>query len=416
MSVFALVDCNNFYASCERVFQPHLEGKPVVILSNNDGCFIARSNEAKALGIPMGAPYFKYKDICDHHNVAVFSSNFQLYGDMSRRVMENLKILAPEVAVYSIDEAFLRLDRMKHFDLYAYGIQLRQKIQTWTGLPISIGIATSKTLAKVANLIGKKTEEIVDLRDEETCLDALSQIEVQNIWGVGRNIALSLNAMGIFTALELRNSGPKQIRKRFGVMGEKLVLELRGQSCYDFKDEPQSRNNILSFRSFGKTITSLEELKEAVANYAATAVVKMRKQKSLVNSMYVFIRTDCFKNGYSNQGMIYNFSTPTNDNRVITSKVNACLNELFILGSEYKKAGIILMNLTPENSIQGNIFETIKIEKSSLLMNTIDKINQTMGRSKLFFASQGLKRSWEMKHELRSPCFTTNWNDLVKVC
>ena len=234
MTIFALVDCNNFFASCERVFNPKLKDKPVAILSNNDGCIIARSNEVKKLGIPMGAPYYKYKELCEKHNVYVFSSNYQLYGDMSNRVMESLRILAPELEVYSVDEAFLRLDSLAWMELEEYGKLLQGKIKMWTGIPISIGIAHTKTLAKIANHLAKKSTGVIDLRNTELVDVELSSLAVEEIWGIGKQLSLSLNNLGIYTAKQLKDADPKLIRKRFGVVGERVVQELNGNSCYDY--------------------------------------------------------------------------------------------------------------------------------------------------------------------------------------
>lgn len=418
MPIFALIDCNNFFASCERVFNPYLEDKPVAILSNNDGCIIARSNEVKKVGIPMGAPFYKYKEICEKNNVHVFSSNYQLYGDMSDRVMQSLQMLAPELEVYSIDEAFLKLDSLSWMNLEEYGHVVKNKIKMWTGIPISVGIAHTKTLAKVANHVAKKSTGVVDLRDSKLVEEVLSKLEVKEIWGIGRNLSLSLNRLGIYTAKQLRDTDPKLIRKRFGVVVERVVEELKGNSCYDLSTIIPPRKNIISSRSFGKKVESQEELQEAVATYVAIASEKMRRQQSRAQGICVYIMTNRFKvkAQYYAASKIYRFAIPTSDTRLIINKAYQCLQVIYKPGYKYNKAGVMLMDLVDEECKQIDLFEKENYVKSDALMKTIDKANQKLGKGRLFFAAQGIKPVWRMKNNLRSQRYTTNWDELLQVC
>lgn len=417
MPIFALVDCNNFFASCERVFNPHLDGKPVAILSNNDGCIIARSNEVKKLGIPMGAPFYKYKEMCEQNNVHVFSSNYQLYGDMSDRVMQSLKMLAPEVEIYSVDEAFLRLDSLAWMNLAEYGISLKDKIKMWTGIPISVGIAHTKTLAKIANHLAKKSTGVVDLRNKELIDAVLNKLAVKEIWGIGSQLSASLNKLGIYTAKQLRDADPKLIRKRFGVVGERVVEELKGHSCYDLATIPQLRKNIISSRSFGKKVESQEELQEAIASYVSIASEKMRKQKSRAQGICVYIMTNRFKahEQYYANSKVYRFAVPTSDTRLIINKAHQCLKDIYQAGYKYSKAGIMLMDLVSEEYKQMDMFENQNYVKCDALMETIDKLNIRFGKGSLFLAVQGTKRNWRMKNDLRSPRYTTSWDELLTV-
>lgn len=416
MPVFALVDCNNFYVSCERAFNPKLEGKPVAVLSNNDGCFIARSNELKQLNIPMGAPYFKYKEICQRNNTVILSSNYELYGEMSKRVMESLKMLAPEVEVYSIDEAFLKLDSLTHHSLAGFSHDIRNKIKQWLGIPVSIGIGASKTLAKVANAVAKKQEGVFDLRDEKISNEILEKLEIKDIWGIARRLATRLNKMGIYTAKQLRDSNPKQIRQVFGVVGERIVRELKGEACLGI-EEYKPKKNIVASRSFGRAVYTLEELEEAVSNYTARACEKLRGQGSRAQKIYVFIRTNPFndKEKYYEAAKEYRFVIPTCDTRIVINKAKECLKDLYRPGFKYYKAGIMLADIVEKNYNQGSLFKTLDYARSDELMKTIDRLNIDLGKNSLFFASQGIKCSWQMKRSNRSPGYMSKWDEILEV-
>jgi DNA polymerase V len=415
---FALIDCNNFYASCERVFQPRLENKPIVILSNNDGCVIARSNEAKTLGIPMGAPYFKFKKIITDNKVHVFSSNYHLYGDLSERIMTSIRMLSPSIEIYSIDEAFLDLSDFKHINLFDYSSNIRSKLKQWVGVPVSIGISKTKTLAKAANIYAKKNtiSGVFDMRDEQSINRILNGMQVEDIWGISRKWGAKLRCLGIQSALDLKNSNPKNIRQNFSVVGERIVRELRGESCLGL-NEIKSKKNIISSKSFGKTVTEKREIHEAIANYAVRASQKMRAQNSLTQGIVVSLRTSPFDKTiqYYNQSRLYNFSEPTNNTSEIIKFAKLIIDEIFIQGLKYKKAEIMLTNLVDENSYQQNLFSYSKNPKEKKLLNTIDQLNETLGKDKIFYASQGTKKTWTMKSNKRSNRYTTSWHELKKI-
>jgi DNA polymerase V len=421
--IFALVDCNNFYASCERIFQPNLINKPIVVLSNNDGCIIARSNEAKDLGIEMGAPLFKFRDLIKQKNVAVFSSNYTLYGDISNRVMKSLAMMIPDLEIYSIDEAFLRLDNIGFAEIFKLCEDVRFKINKWIGIPTSIGIAPTKTLAKIANKIAKKNidnlaiNHVCDLRNLELQIKILAKTKIQDIWGIGKGLTQKLNSIGIFSGLDLRNADPKQVRKIIGVIGERIVYELRGVSCLGL-EEIKSRKNILSSKSFGRNVFFKNELHEAISNYAVRACQKMRLQKTKAQAIYVYIRTNPFSstNQYC-QGKTYSFSQPTNDVCEIIKSAVKIIDEIYIQGYAYKKAGIMLIDLIDENYLQYDLFSQSleKNSKSEIIQQTMEKINQTFTKNSIFYAIQGTKRNWEMQCNQRSNHYTTNIDELVLI-
>lgn len=414
--IFALVDCNNFYASCERVFRPDLKNTPIVILSNNDGCIISRSNEAKKLGVPMGAPYFKNKELILKNNIQVFSSNYNLYGDMSARVMNSLRIFCPDMEIYSIDEAFLRLDKMAIASYENYAHEICTSVKKWTGIPISIGLAPTKTLAKLANLIAKNNPEhqgvfnLCDKNFDET----LKKISVGEIWGIGKNSVIALNKINIFTIYDLKNSQAKLIRKTLSVVGEKIFLELNGVSCLGL-EEVSSRKQIIASRSFGEKQTKFEPIAEAVSNYVNHACEKLRSQKSRAGGLCVYIRTHFYnlQNCYSNSHSIH-FETPQSDSRIIGAKARECLEKIFKEGFRYHKAGIILFDIHDENKLQENLFDVQDHKKNDRLMKLMDEINESSKSEILFLASQGVKRNWQMKNNLRSNCYT-RWEEMLKV-
>jgi DNA polymerase V len=415
--IFALIDCNNFFASCERIFNPILINKPIVILSNNDGCIIARSNEAKKIGIPMGAPYFKYKSLIEENNVEVFSSNYNLYADISYRVMETIKKFARNIEIYSIDEAFIELSHLPYGAIESYIFELRKTILKWTGITVSIGISTTKTLAKIANFIAKKhtISGIYDLRNKEIQTRVLAKISVEEIWGIGRGLAPKLNKIGINTALELREFDAKILRKKFSVMMERKILELRGISCP--LEERKYRKNIISTRGFGKSISNIEDLEEAVSSYVAKACIRLRKQNIRAKAIYVFVQTNRFdiENKNYNNGISYQFISPSSDTSTIIEIAKECLNHIYTPGKQYRKAGIILMNCQPSNFEQQNFFSPTNYGKSDQLMLSLDNINKIMGPNTVFFAAEGISKAWRMKSEKRSPEYTTKWEELALV-
>lgn len=417
MSCFALVDCNNFYVSCERVFDPTLEKKPVIVLSNNDGCIISRSNEAKALGIPMGAPLFQYRTLCQQHQVKIFSSNYALYADMSQRVMSTLQLFCPDMEIYSIDEAFLKLNNFTYFNLTRYTQNIQEKIKQWVGIPVSIGLGPTKTLAKIANYQAKKTSALYDLRDLASIPLLLNGIPVNEIWGIGRRLTEQLNQRGIQTAEQLRCTHPKQIRKEFSVVVERIVMELNGISCLDL-EIVQPKKQIMSSRSFGKPVTHLEELSAAMSTYTARAALKLRKQHSKAQSIYIFIQTNRHnkKEPHYSQSKICLLEEATSDTRrlIVTARVG--LKQLYRPGLSYKKAGIILMDIIPRTHKQHDFFcDPLSETKSNVLMETLDTINKKLGANTLFLAAQGIKPSWQMLSGQRSPRYTTQWDEIVNV-
>lgn len=409
--LFALVDCNNFYASCERVFNPLLEGRPIVVLSNNDGCIIARSNEAKALGIPMGAPLFEYRELMNKHGVAVCSSNYALYGDMSQRVMQVLEMNAPQVQVYSIDESFLDYDVP---DPIREAKILREKVKQWTGIPVSIGIAKTKTLAKVANHIAKKNPEFggVFLLDETNCEAVLDKFPVDDIWGIGRQYAEKLTKRGVKTALDLRDTDDAWIKKHLTVVGLRTVWELRGTSCIPLDEAPSAKQSITSSRAFGRPITELNELYESVSSYAARAAEKARKEKRLASSMFVFFVLHPFRSG--GNSVKITFPEPTAYTPEIIHYAKLAAHEIYRPGYSYRKAGVILEGLVDEDSYQRDLFANKGPlhDKQKQRMELLDKMNRSFGKNTLHTAAEGVTKKWSMKQERRSPRYTTRWDEI----
>lgn len=419
--MFALVDCNNFYASCERVFNPKLKYQPVVVLSNNDGCVIARSNEAKALNIAMGAPYFQIEAFCRQHRVHVCSSNYALYGDLSRRVMDILQAQVEQVEEYSIDEAFLQFHKVTQpQDLLAIARQLRRMILQWTGIPVSIGIAPTKVLAKVANHIAKKQtqQHVFGLFDKETERRILSSFAVEDLWGVGRQWAQRLQQQNVLTAWELRQLPPKRLRQSFNVVMERLVTELRGVSCLPL-EEMAPRQQIVVSRSFGKQVAELDELREAASCYAVRACEKLRRQGSKAGAVELFLMTNAFsENPYYANSVHHPFVIPTDDTRQILAFVEQGLSKIYRAGFSYKKVGVRLFKLNEGEQQQGDLWSRPSPEDSNRaaeLMSVVDEINQTLGKNRVFYAAQGVERDWQMKRQFCSPSYTTNWQELLKV-
>jgi DNA polymerase V len=414
--IFALVDCNNFYASCERVFDPRLEGKPVVVLSNNDGIVVARSNEAKALGIGMGVPEFQIRHLIRRHGVQVFSSNYVLYGDMSQRVMDTLAQFSPNVEVYSIDEAFLSLSGFTASNLTEYGCAIRSTVKRWTGIPVSVGIAETKTLAKIAGDVAKRTRDAGGVCDMMAWPDRgalLADIPVEDVWGVGPNWARLLKRHGITTALSLREADVYWVRGTMGVVGERLVRELRGVSCLPLEDCPSPKQGITVSRSFGQPVTSLAEMREAVATYMARAAEKLREERLAVNVLTVFLMTNQFKDEpqYSNAVTI-KLPVATDSTTDLLRYALPGVKRIFRDGYRYKKAGVMLTALVPASQVQTDLFDFQDRERSSRLMRVLDRINADMGTGTLRYASEGYVKRWQARFERRSPAYTTKWNEL----
>ncbi|KJV45208.1 DNA polymerase V subunit UmuC [Pantoea sp. BL1] len=416
--MFALVDVNSFYASCETVFRPDLKGKPVIVLSNNDGCVIARSAEAKKLNIGMGGPYFKIKDVLRRHNVHVFSSNYALYADMSLRVMTILEEMAPAVEIYSIDEAFMNLTGVRNCRvLEEFGREIQQRVKRETHLAVGVGIAPTKTLAKLANHAAKKwskTGGVLDLSNLERQKKLMALVDVADVWGVGRRISKKLNAMGINTALDLSEQSTWVIRKHFNVVLERTVRELRGEPCLELEEFAPVKQQIVCSRSFAGRITEYADMREAVCNYAVRAAEKLRGERQYCRQIGVFIRTSPHAEGeifYGNQAII-KVLTPTNDSRDIIRVATEALDRIWREGRRYMKAGVMLGDFFSQGVAQLNLFDDIQPQANSeMLMRVIDGINQS-GKGKLWFAGQGIQKSWSMKREMLSPAYTTRYADL----
>ncbi|WP_345739874.1 translesion error-prone DNA polymerase V subunit UmuC [Vibrio rotiferianus] len=421
MPVFALVDCNNFYASCEKLFRPDLKDTPVVVLSNNDGCVVARSREAKLLGIKMGVPVFQIKSEMQRHGILAFSSNYALYADLSSRVMRTLEEMAPRVEVYSIDEAFLDLTGIESaISLVEFGQQVRERIGHWIGITVCVGIAPTKTLAKLANHAAKKypaTQGVVDLTNPDRQRRLLALVPVDDVWGVGRRLSKRLNALGITTALDLANASPRAIRDQFSVVLERTVRELNGESCIELEEIPPTKKQIVCSRSFGVKVTHFELLREAICEYATRATEKLRKEQQQAKVMTVFIRTSPFKDNepqYSNSAS-GELLIPSCDTRDFIELANHLLKRIWKDGFRYAKAGVMLSDFYDPGMFQPGLFDDVSTRSNSQqLMSVLDTINQS-GAGKVFFAGQGTKKDWSMKREHLSPAYTTRWDQLPRV-
>lgn len=418
----ALIDVNNFYVSCERVFNPKLKNKPVVVLSNNDGCAISRSKDAKALGVVMGAPWFKMQELVKQHGIIGLSSNYALYADMSNRVMTTLNDFSPNQEVYSIDECFLDLTGFNR-DLKAYGQEMRGRILKWTGLPVCVGVGSTKTLAKLANHIAKKQSQFdgvcnLNQLTEDELNKVFSNIEVGEVWGVGRRLASKLKVLGINTVLDLKRADPEYIRGQFSVVMAKTVSELNGTVCIELEEISPPRKQILSSRSFGHTVRDFNSLAESITLYMSRAAEKLRKQNSFAGSVHVYIRTSPFKLDephYSN-GMTIPMPSPTDDSSQLVKISLWALKRIYRPGFNYAKAGVMLSEIVPKAGIQNDLFsQPVSNQKSEALMSAMDDINRKMGRESIKLASEGFKRPWKMRQENKSPNYTTDWSGLVRI-
>lgn len=416
----ALIDVNNFYVSCERVFNPKLVGVPVVVLSNNDGCAVARSNEVKALGVGMGAPWFQFKDLAKQYGIIALSSNYALYADMSNRVMSILREYSPDQEVYSIDESFLDLTGFQSLDLIKYGQHMRKRILKWTGLPVCVGIGSTKTLSKLANHCAKKRPVFNSVCNFNTMspleLDnLLSQVEVGEIWGVGRKLAPKLQALGFNTVLDLKRANPERLRQQFSVVMEKTIRELNGTVCIDLEEVSPPKQQILSSSSFGYPVRDYNSLAESITLYMSRAAEKLRRQNSFAGSVHIYIRTSPFKLDvlqYSN-GTTIPLPSPTNDTRQLVNVALWGLKQIYKSNFDYAKAGVMLSELVTAHSVQIDMFNQAQSSpKSAALMNAMDSINRKMGKESIKLASEGFKRPWRMKQGNKSPSYTTKWNDI----
>lgn len=425
--MIAIVDCNSFYVSCERLFLPHLDKQPVVVLSNNDGCIISRSDEAKKLGVGMAGPYFLAKPLIEKHNVATFSSNYNLYGDLSWRVMETLRTLMGEenVEVYSVDEAFLELGDHSSADLYKVAEDILDTVERWTGIKVSIGVAPTKVLAKLANRLSKKDKSVkcvMVLDTKEKITDALFKTPVSDVWGVGHQYAEKLREMhAVYTALDLSRQKEEWARKNLGgVVGVRLIKELKGETAKNMEDQLTEKKMIATTRMFGSPVHAITDIKEAVATYTSKAAEKLRRQKSAASGISVFVvpkqptTVGRFRHGPS----ISSFATlpfATSSTNELIKPALKLVDKIFENGRQYKKAGIVLSGLVPDKSIQANLFVEDKNNNKRYLMSMLDNINFAMRDDVLKFAASGLTRDWKMRQELRSPRYTTRWEELFEV-
>jgi DNA polymerase V len=422
--IIALVDCNNFYVSCERVFQPRLWGKPVIVLSNNDGCVVARSTEVKALGLGMGVPYFKIQHLVEQHQIRVFSSNYALYGDLSSRVMKTLRNFSDEVEVYSIDEAFLGLSKSVE-NLADYGSQIRSTVRQWTGIPVSIGIAPTKVLAKIAIEVAKKSNQgVFYLETAEQADEYLATMLVQDIWGIGSRLGYWLKTQDITTALEFKQALPELIQKKMGVVGKRLLLELHGISCLPIETVPSPKQETCVSRSFGQPITSLVELQQALTLYVCRAAEKLRRQQQVATGMRIFAQTSRFIENPHSGSKTIKLLTGTNFTPELLKYAITALGQIYIPDCPYKKVGVVMTGLHSEQIRQQNLFdllETIQaseprdLEKERRVCEVVDRLNRQYGAETVMFGLVGKKQNWRLRCNRRSPRFTTRWDELPVV-
>ncbi len=418
--VYALVDCNNFFVSCERIFRPDLEGKPVVVLSSNDGCVVARSNEAKALGVPMGAPAYQFKDLFTREKVVRFSANFELYGDISRRIINVLTGVTPRTEVYSVDESFLDLGELDIRDYTEWGRSLKRHIQSAIGVPVSVGIAPTKTLAKLGADYVKKHPEYEGALDliRSSPVEQnryLEHFEVGDLWGVGRRLAPKLKAEGVYTALDMRGLRPRRARQLMGLPGMQMVRELNGINCHELMPFNRPNKTIMRSRTFGSDTNDLLTLQAAVASMAARASHEARQEQQLATRAFLFVTTSKHKPGYRAWQEDIHFPMPTNDSGVIISAILAALRGIFSTSQSYHRAGVTLYSFVPAGHLQtdllGNVSPTLH-DASTARMAAVDTLNERFGRGRVHFASEDLGTAWQPKHQLRSPRYVSNWQEL----
>jgi DNA polymerase V len=421
----AIVDCNSFYCSCERLFRPDLREQPVVVLSNNDGCIISRTDEARRLGVPMGIPYFEARHLIEKHKITVFSSNYHLYGDMSRRVMNTLRSLSPSVEVYSVDEAFLDLEGIAPKDLGAYARHIKDTVEQWTGISVSVGVAATKTLAKMANLAAKKNKKettcvkiILNPEDQQSILQ---RTRVSEIWGIGYSYAEKLLNLGISSAWELQNMPESWVHAQLGgVNGLRLRRELKGVASLEMQKQLMQKKMITTTRMFGRPVVELSELREAIATYITRAAEKLRRQQSAAACIDIFVvpGKENYHSGFKRGNSIANqirLHSPSNITSELIAAALPLLDSLFEKGRTYKKAGVLLSGLVPDDSIQSNIFLPPETNKKKQLMNTLDNVNFGIREDALHFGSTGIKKNWKMRQELRSGRYSSRWEEMMEV-
>ena len=418
--MFALVDCNNFYVSCERVFNPLLIGKPVVVLSNNDGCIISRSNEAKAIGVKMGKPIFEIKDFVKEHNVKVLSSNYALYGDMSQRVMNTLASFVPAIEIYSIDEAFLSLHGFANENLAEYGETIRKVTTKNTGIPVSVGISQTKTLAKLANHFAKKKSEykgvcVIDTDDKRIAL--LKEFTIGEVWGIGRQYEKMLVENGVETAFDFIGKKQSWVQKNMSIVGVRTQQELMGIVCNELETESEAKQQICVARSFGNMQTEYDVISEAVSNFASRCAMKLRKQKSCAKMILVYIHTNEHRKDLAQYAKCRVMELPvaTSSTFELCSYAKAALKSIFVQGYHYKKAGVILNHIIPENAVQTSLFDTVDRDKQTGALKSLDALNSRYGKDTVRLGSQGYSKKWKLRQENLSPSYTTKWDDIITV-
>ncbi|GJQ53825.1 MAG: DNA polymerase V subunit UmuC [Rhodocyclaceae bacterium] len=418
--MYALIDGNNFYVSCERVFDPKLEGRPVVVLSNNDGCVVARSQEVKALGVKMGVPWFQLKDLARQHGIIAKSSNYSLYGDMSVRMMAVLGQFSPDQEIYSIDECFLGMDGFAHLDLAEYGQRIRAQVRQWLGLPVCVGFGATKTLAKLANHAAKKRPGFGGVCDLAALSPAgrgalLESIDVGEVWGVGHRGTPRLKALGIDNVKALRDADPTWLRREFSVVLERTVAELNGTPCIGLEEEAPAKQQIMSSRAFGAYVYDLAGLEEAVVTYIGRAAEKLRRQGSVAGAVQVYVRTNPFKEDHPQyqRGITVPLAEPSDDTRLLARAALAGLRRLYKPGYAYQKAGVMLLDLTDAGHRQAALFDADR--GNPALMRVMDRINACWGRGTLRLAAEGVDPAWRMRRDMMSPCYTTRWVELPVV-
>lgn len=419
-TMIALVDCNNFYASCERAFNPNWNNRPVVVLSNNDGCVIARSNEAKALGIKMGVPAYQIKNEIERYGIGVFSSNYTLYGDMSNRVMTMLSSYSPNIEVYSIDECFLDFSGFERYDLKEYGEEIIRTVSKGTGIPVSMGIAPTKTLAKVANKFAKKYKGykgVCIIDTEEKRIEALKRTEIGDVWGIGYRHTKRLSVYGVSTAYDFSLMPRNWVRQQMTVVRERTWKELNWESCIDLELVTPDKKQICTSRAFGEAISEIEGLEEAVSSYASICAGKLRKQRSCAQALMVFIHTNNFREDLPQyfQNCVVKLPVPTNSTPEIVHYALIALRNIYRKGYFFKKAGVIIIDIVPDSAIQQNMFDNVDRERQKKLMKVVDRLNSGFNRNNLTLAVQGGRRKWKLKQELLSPCYTTRLSDIINI-
>lgn len=417
MTLFALVDCNNFYASCERLFRPDLANKPIVVLSNNDGCVVARSNEIKKLGIKAGTPFYKVKYQLERVGATIFSSNYELYGDISSRVMNILSQAAPDIEVYSIDEAFLNISSFPSTtDLIRFATDLRAKVHLWTGIPVGIGIAKTKTLSKIANHIAKENSGVFVLNNHQQRIEILKKLPVSEVWGVGRKTVPKLTTCGIFSAFDLANANHQMLRSRFSINLVRTSLELQGTPAIPIDEAPQPKQSLAASKSFSKLVDCPQELKEAAITYTMTVAAKLRKNKLFAGNLTVYVQTNKHNSNVKQQheSLTHQLPAPSNSSDILIPIATKLIQRLYMPECSYVKCGIICGGLVTEKCVTTDLFTPVK-QESHNLSKALDSINKSYGKDSLFVLGSGVKRPWQMKRNYRSPCRTTSWHELLEV-